>query len=104
MIILIIKMIVKSIGTSWQRVVDMNPQVASGCNDVVSAGQVLGIIVKKRTTILITIIIKIMTVAGSGQVPQVPVHVGTCQLPATVIIFIVIVINIVLFFTIMPTT
>ena len=55
-------MIIISIGTSWQRVVDMNPQVASGCRDVVSAGQVVGIIVQKRTTILITIIIIIIII------------------------------------------
>ena len=42
MIIMIIEMIIIHIGTSWQRVVDMNPQVASGCRDVVSAGQVSG--------------------------------------------------------------
>jgi hypothetical protein len=38
-VIITIKIIIP-IGTSWQRVVDMNPQVASGCQDVVIAGQV----------------------------------------------------------------
>lgn len=29
-------------GTSWQRVLDMNPQVAGGCEDVIRAGKVVG--------------------------------------------------------------
>ena len=29
-------------GTSWQRVLDMNPQVAGGCEEVMRSGKVVG--------------------------------------------------------------